>query len=248
MTGLTFNIIRKERLPSTQKYLTELLQSGVYPEGTLVITSNQYSGIGQEKNQWHSSPGKNLTFSLLLKPTFLHPADQFMLTKMISLAVIHCLSKFTGIQEKLAIKWPNDIYCGNRKIAGILVSNAIMGNTLEHCIIGIGLNINESVFPEYCPNPTSLFLETGTELDTEGILEFLLESISTSYLALQNNTQLLDQGYLSYLYQYRQEKKYLFKGEEVAAKICGINEYGKLCLDIEGKGIEECDLKELVYL
>lgn len=248
MTGLQFNIIRKENLTSTQLYLNNLAQQEPLPEGSLIITENQVAGIGQEGNYWESEAGKNLTFSFLLKPAFLDPGQQFMLNKMVSLAVLHCLEQLPAFKAKPAIKWPNDIYTGNKKLAGILISNAIMGNAIEHSVIGIGMNVNQLSFSERCPNPTSVKIETGLEQDIMTIFNILLLSISEHYQALQYLPARLDNKYLEVLYQIQQWKQYEIQGQHVQAMIIGLDEYGKLQLEIKGDGIITCDLKEIKYL
>src|SRR5262249_40524297 len=116
----------------------ELASKSALPEGTVVITSNQYAGRGQRGNEWNSEPGMNLTFSVLLKPSSLSVKNQFFLT------IIASLSVFDFLKEKqvgdLKIKWPNDILVYKKKICGMLIENSILGETINQSIIGVGLN------------------------------------------------------------------------------------------------------------
>src|ERR1035437_6040925 len=127
------NCIEVEKTDSTNSYLSRLLTSlptsllkerGVF-EGTVVITNHQEQGRGQRGTTWESEPNKNLTLSILLQPTFLRPDEQFELNKAISLGVAEfvagLLSPFEGGKGDVKIKWPNDIYIGNKKVAGILI-------------------------------------------------------------------------------------------------------------------------------
>jgi BirA family biotin operon repressor/biotin-[acetyl-CoA-carboxylase] ligase len=248
MPGFTTTVIKKRKLRSTQQYLLKLIQKKTVSEGTLIITNHQYAGIGQPENTWESLPGKNLTFSVLLKPSFIDPADQFLITKMISLSILEYLSSIHELNKKLSIKWPNDIYAGDRKIGGILITNAVMGNKIEYSVIGIGLNINQAVFTPYCPNPTSLFLETGKQHILNEVFTGVTNTIKEYYRLAQYNSEFLHSKYLDVLYQNGQRKSYLIRGVQCSAIICGVNEYGQLLLDIEGKGTNCFDLKEVVYL
>ena len=122
----------------------------------MVSVDYQYAGKGQGDHQWHSRPGENLLMSLLLFPAFLSASDQFYLSRVASLALIDTLKTL-----KLAplIKWPNDILVNRRKLAGILIENGITGNKLSHSIIGIGMNLNQTEFPDFPLKATSVALE-----------------------------------------------------------------------------------------
>ncbi|HZX59878.1 MAG TPA: biotin--[acetyl-CoA-carboxylase] ligase, partial [Mucilaginibacter sp.] len=115
------------------------------PDGTVIMADDQHAGRGQQNNRWHSEPGKNLTFSLLLRPSFLSVTRQFDLTRAVSMGIIEALRPFLG--EKLKIKWPNDIYYEDRKMGGILIENTLQSNQIKNSVIGIGLNINQEAFP-----------------------------------------------------------------------------------------------------
>ena len=116
----------------------------------------QTQGRGQRGNTWKASKGENLTFSILLKPSFILAQDQFIISAIVTLG-IHKYLQNKGIESR--IKWPNDIYAADRKICGILIENGISGNLLSTSICGIGLNINQREFPKDLPNPTSTILE-----------------------------------------------------------------------------------------
>ncbi len=115
----------------------------------------QTAGRGQRGNSWTSAPGENLMFSIVLKSPALMAEDHFALNEITALSVADFLSTY-GI--KAEIKWPNDIYVGDRKICGILIENSFRGNAISSSIIGIGLNINQRNFNVNLPNPTSMLL------------------------------------------------------------------------------------------
>src|SRR5690606_26474526 len=127
-------------------YLKEALsKSTPLPEGTVIMAVDQHDGRGQKGTLWQSEPGKNLTASLLLTPTFLDPKQQFVLTAAISLAITRWLASLTHVEVK--IKWPNDIFIGDRKIGGILIENILKGKTWKSAVVGIGINVNQTSFP-----------------------------------------------------------------------------------------------------
>ena len=129
-------------------------------EGLVVFSENQTDGKGQRGNSWITERGKNLTFSLFLKPSILI-STQFVLSKIVSLSIVDFLMEM-GVKD-VKIKWPNDIYCGDKKIAGILIENTISEGKINNCIVGIGLNVNQVNFDSSIQNATSLKLELGFE-------------------------------------------------------------------------------------
>src|SRR5665648_1178797 len=128
-----------ENLPSTNTYAAKLLKKNKLPEGTVVYTNYQSAGRGQTGNIWESEDGKNLLVSIVLFPSFIIPACQFLISITLSLGICDFLKRYI---PACAIKWPNDIYVNNDKIAGILIENSVMEGVIESSIAGIGLNIN----------------------------------------------------------------------------------------------------------
>ena len=169
-------ITRFKTLDSTNKYLQNLLEECVDIVDNVVVTEFQSSGRGQGKNVWESEAGKNLLFSLALDMSCLKAENQFLLTQMVSVTMIDVLKKYLP-EESLFIKWPNDIYFNNKKIAGILIKNEIKGMMLGTSIIGIGLNVNQTSFDENLPNPISMKMITGNDYDLEAILIEICETL-----------------------------------------------------------------------
>src|SRR3569832_312153 len=137
------NAIYVKSLASTNSYASDLLRQIELSEGSLIYTFEQEKGRGQRGNSWESEPNKNLTLSLVLHPRFLHPFQQFLLTKITSLAVADLMAEvlaFANKSHKIHIKWPNDIYVDDKKIAGILIENYLRENTIQHSVIGVGIN------------------------------------------------------------------------------------------------------------
>ena len=176
------NIITIEKVNSTNTYLKELAHRQVLKEGTAVVTHNQTEGKGQRGNLWESEAGKNITSSLILFPLFLPVQQIFLLSEVVSLGVKETLDAYT---DDITIKWPNDIYYKERKIAGILIENELTGNNYNMSVVGIGLNINQERFFSDAPNPVSLKQITGKEYDTEIILKEMVRNIMIFYERLK---------------------------------------------------------------
>ena len=182
-------ITRFKTLESTNAYLQNLLNEGVDIVDNIVVTDFQTSGKGQGKNVWQSEDGKNLLFSIALDMSFLKAENQFLLTQMISVAMINVLKKYLP-EESLFIKWPNDIYFNSKKIAGILIKNEIKGMMMGTSIIGIGLNVNQTSFDDNLPNPISMKMITGNDFNLETILnDICLELRAISQQSMVNGQQ-----------------------------------------------------------
>lgn len=145
------NHILLEEVESTNDYVS--LHAGDFTEDTMVRARRQTAGRGQRGNVWESEPGANLTFTLFHHPEEVEAIDQYAISEASALAVTDLLADF-GVTS--TVKWPNDIYVGNRKICGILIECAVMGKRIEHCRIGAGININQTRFVGDAPNPVSL--------------------------------------------------------------------------------------------
>lgn len=192
-------IIRLEETESTNSYLRDLLKSQHLEEGSVVVADFQTAGRGQVGNNWYSDKGDNLLFSLLIYPTGIPANEQFIISRMVSLAIKNTLDQFA---DDIRIKWPNDIYWKEKKIAGILIENSLQGKIIENSIIGIGLNLNQQIFPVELPNPVSLRQITATEQDKNYILDLLLEEFFLLYRSLQQGEkQVIEDEYMLDLYR-----------------------------------------------
>lgn len=120
---------------------------------SVFATFEQTAGRGQGSHTWYSTPGKNLTFSIVFKPKALEAKDALLLTQITTLSLVEYLA---AENVEARIKWPNDIWVQDRKICGILIENVLDGAFVHDSIIGIGLNLNEENWPEELPNPVSL--------------------------------------------------------------------------------------------
>jgi BirA family biotin operon repressor/biotin-[acetyl-CoA-carboxylase] ligase len=235
---LGFNLICLDNIDSTNNYLKNLCAKETLEEGTVIMAGYQMAGKGQGKNAWHSKKGENLLASILFNPS-INAAGHFAISEFISLAIIDTLTSF-GIQSE--IKWPNDIYAGDKKIAGILVENSIMGKTIFQTIAGIGLNVNEKDFPEYLPNPTSINILLNREIAIKEILTILVNNLNNRYQLIKGKKfQLLHNDYNSELYRRNISANFRSENAIFRATILGVGKSGELQLKME-------DGKNKVYL
>lgn len=145
-----------------------MLAKGEWPEGERFLYAGyQTAGRGQTGNGWESEEGQNLLCSILLPPR----KNLFELNMVVAAAVQRLLG------EDFTIKWPNDVYYGDKKIAGILVENAIIGNEIKYSIAGIGLNVNQTEWKSDAPNPVSLKQITGEEYNIDELMQRLYAEV-----------------------------------------------------------------------
>jgi BirA family biotin operon repressor/biotin-[acetyl-CoA-carboxylase] ligase len=224
-----FKIIRLNEVDSTNSYLRAYLGNGEgFNHRTIVIAEKQTAGKGMGSNTWYSEAGKNLNLSVLLKPESLSPEKQFVLNKAMALAVFDFIEASLP-DRKVRIKWPNDIYVGDKKVAGILISNTIKGDKLEDVIVGIGINVNQKKFPVDVPNPASLYMFSGTKLKLNNCLESLCWFLEQRYDEITSDKFLeIDNEYNSKLYRLNEMHRFKKEGVSFMAEIKGVSEFGQL--------------------
>lgn len=239
------NIINLPKCHSTNAIAADLIAREQVPEGTLVTTEHQTAGRGQRGNSWETAAGKNLTFSLILKPSFLQVEEQFYLSIITSLAIYDLLTEL--LPSGLAVKWPNDLYYIQRKLGGILIENTLKNTSISWSVLGIGLNINQKVFQT--PTATSLALVTGEEFSRSTLLEKLLSHLEKRYLQLRRGLrQDLRKEYLSRLYWLGEKHTFRSDGLEFPGKIIGVDQGGRLALQQEGEGLRYFRMKEIEFV
>jgi BirA family transcriptional regulator, biotin operon repressor / biotin---[acetyl-CoA-carboxylase] ligase len=226
---------------STNSLAMELAQRSSAAEGTVVITDNQYSGRGQRGNLWISEPGKNLTLSILFKPT-VRPDQQFILTQLVALGVADYVKTKT---LAVKIKWPNDILVNEKKVCGILIESSLSGALVQFVITGIGLNVNQTIFQN--PKATSLKLETGKEFDLNVALNELLLAVEARYLRFrEGNTAKLQSDYHQNLYRLGEKHEFVAGRESFNGTIEAVDEAGRLHVNTT-TGSRKFDLKEISF-
>ena len=239
-------IIFLSNVVSTNTTAAEYIRSGMTREGMVIRAGYQSAGKGQLGNSWESEDGKNLLFSIILFPNMLAATEQFLLCEFISLGIHDYLNT---IISGCKIKWPNDIYAGDDKIAGILIENSLAGNAITSSVAGIGLNINQEVFPEQIPNPVSLKMITGINYDTDLCLKELLKCLDMRYKKLITGEwdQIRD-DYVALLYRFGEWHDYMTSGGIINGRIVAVSESG--CLRIENRAgkANEFAFKEIGFI
>lgn len=228
---------------STNDILAKLVPKRELFEGAVVVADHQTAGKGQRGNSWEAEPGKNLTFSILLKPTFLAIEEQFYLYIISALGIYDFLKEY--MSQGIQIKWPNDVLYYDSKIAGVLIENTIRSRTIDNTIVGIGLNINQIEFKN--DNAVSLAMLCKQEFQLEALLQELVLCLEKRYLQLKNNKQnILMEDYLAHLY-WLGEKRMFHAGEYFTGEIQGIDERGRLKILSNGR-IRLFNFKEVSFV
>ncbi len=247
MTGQIIGneIIEQKEVRSTNDYLTNLLKKGQPEEGLVIIAEYQLKGRGQRTNNWYSEAGENILLSILLYPEFIPVEEQFLISKAVSLGINDFLSTYI---ENIKIKWPNDIYYKDSKIAGILIENTILGNKIGNTIIGIGVNINQSSFPDNIYNATSLNIITGEKLVHKDLINKLLSFINTRYIQLLNGDLMkINEDYLKNLYLLNKYHDFKKDKKTINGRIIGISDIGRLIIETSGGRKMEFNFKEIEF-
>lgn len=240
-------IIKLDTAHSTNSWLTRNEQH--IKGDCLVYCHNQTSGRGQRGNSWESEPGKNITASVLFRPKDFPAPWQFAISEAIALAIVDTLSIF-GVDAK--VKWPNDIYVGDKKICGILIEHSIVGSNISRTVAGFGINVNQEKFLSNAPNPVSLYNLTGQHYDLEEIIEKLTEKIDFSLHRLwEESPENIHKRFLCELWRKDGCMHPFFdrlKKEKILAEIHDVAPDGFLTLLTENGEKRRYAFKEVEYL
>lgn len=228
------------------------------PDFATYAAEYQSGGRGQKGNSWHSGKGLNLTFSTLARPEKVNVSEQFSISQAAAMAVVDYLHT---LSITATVKWPNDIYVGEKKICGILIENSLEENRITSSIVGIGLNVNQVSFDESLPNPVSLKLITGIQYDVRKELGSLLETLRNRLSAIESGRyrNRLDIEYMESM--FRRGGWYDFErmeesdipvekrdGHVFRARILGVASDGRLLLENEAGVVETFAFKEIKYI
>lgn len=239
------HIIYEVTCASTNTLAAQYLQKEELPAGTVVITDHQYQGRGQRGNVWYSEPHKNLTFSVVLYPTFLAVPQSFSLNIITALALHQVLAAF--VPNDLTAKWPNDIYYQDQKLSGVLIENVVEKQQLKVAVIGIGLNVNQEHFNEQ--RATSLARICGRTFDLQQVLILLLAALEHSYLQLQTqDVALLRAAYLKNMYWIHEAHTFQDATHKFLGKIRGIDAIGRLVIEHTDSTLKCYDFQEVTFV
>lgn len=239
-------IIFCKNLTSTNTFAARLLKREKPQEGTVIHTNYQTAGKGQKGNRWESEDGQNLLFSIILYPGSVRPEDQFIILIAISLGICDFLNEhISGCK----IKWPNDIYVNDDKIAGILIENSIKGKQIENTIAGIGLNINQVKFPREIANPVSLKMASGKDFDTQLCLKQLSAKLDKRYKKLlSGKISELKKDYISLLYRSGEWHNFRTATGYLYGRITGVTDSGSLEIEDQWMKPHEFLFKEIEFM
>ena len=243
---MKFEIIHIEETDSTNRWMKE---NGT--RNLVVVADYQTAGKGCGANTWEAERGKNLLFSVMIHPKCIQAKNQFIITQVVSVALCKTLESLlsppltppTQEGNAISIKWPNDIYVGDKKICGVLIENRLQGRMINDTIIGIGLNVNQTEFKSDAPNPVSIKQLTGKETDRDEVLNTFLNKLKET---AQSTTIIAD--YKARL--YRREGKHLFMTQNTTfkASIVDVKDDGRLMLQDE-KGVAHLfRFKEVTFI
>jgi len=230
---------------STNTVLKAKLAEMELPEFYALLARNQIAGRGQMAQSWHSEAGKNLTISVVIYPDC-EISNQFFLSKIVSCVLVEYLSE---LGKPFTIKWPNDIYFQDKKIAGILTENTLSVQKIKQSVVGIGLNVNQTEFPENLPNPISLKSIFQKTFDIEEIASNILERVFLWFKKFKNGQfEEINEYYHQNLLGYRREIRFLINSEACLGYILGTSTEGKLVVGLQNQIVKEFDLKEIKFL
>jgi BirA family biotin operon repressor/biotin-[acetyl-CoA-carboxylase] ligase len=240
------NIIKLSAINSTNDYLKELSSAQYVENFTIVSAESQTAGRGQMGAKWDVEPGKNLTFSVLIKDLLLGINEIFALNAAVAISVTGALEKFSV--PDVCIKWPNDILAGNKKIGGILIENSIKTNGEIYSVVGIGLNVNQKTFNGLA-KASSVALATGKEHDKEAIMTAIAQNLRRNVAALlHKDKDAIWQKYHTKLYKKDAPMPFEKDGHKFMGIIREVSHSGSLRVQLEDDSIAEYGIKEVQLL
>lgn len=239
------NVYSLDSVDSTNNFARELLATTKLSEGTAIISSYQTAGRGQMGNNWQAEPGQNLLCSFLFYPDFLRADQQFYLNMALSLAVKDLCEELLNCEVQ--VKWPNDIVCCRKKVAGILIENQLTGDRITASIAGIGINVNQTNF-ESLPNADSLHTICGHSFNLNDCFLLLCNSIEKYYLQLRKgHFNFLERAYTDSLFLYQHTAAFKKGGEIFSGEIDGVDKSGRLIIRSKGREMKFA-FKEVEYV
>ncbi len=235
-----------DQVDSTNTHALREVKEGKPSEGTFYATSFQTNGQGQRDKFWHSERDKNALVSFVYYPVFLAAKDGFLLNMAVCLSVVDVVESL--VSQPAFIKWPNDVYVGNAKIAGILIQNQLLGNTIDTSIIGIGINVNQVDFPDHLANPTSIAKVSNRQVDVDDVLKRLAASLDRFYALLKRGEEeeLFGQ-YHARLYLRDRDARFLIGKDIRDGRIRHIEKDGHIVIDF-GNEVRKFNHGEIEFL
>ena len=245
---MEFRIVPFDEVTSTND--VAMHDAVAYRHGCILTARRQTAGRGQRGNRWSSAPGENLMFSLVVEPGHVLVERQFRISGMAALAASDAVRAVTNGAVACGVKWPNDLYVGDRKIGGILIEHSLHSEWLSRSVIGIGINVRQREFDPVLPNPTSIARELplGSPVPTpEEVLAAFCAAFAIRYT--QDET-VLHADFMARLWRGDPARSYPYRdvasGEIFPASIAGVDRHtGELTLRLTGGGERRYWFKEV---
>lgn len=242
---MTHHIIKLDSVDSTNRYLHDM-PAPARTDMLVCVADYQTAGRGQGSNAWESERGKNLLFSVLVKPETVAPACQFILSEACALALKDSLD---GWVDDISLKWPNDIYWQDRKLSGTLIETALANGRIKHCIFGVGLNVNQQSFASDAPNPVSLRQILHHEVDRNWLLDSIIDCLKRRLQQVfEGRYEEIRQAYHCALYRRDGYYPYRDAEGEFRARIVRVSNEGHLILCDERDRQREYAFKEVAFV
>jgi BirA family biotin operon repressor/biotin-[acetyl-CoA-carboxylase] ligase len=226
-------IIELTEIDSTNNYATRLIEEGMAEHGMTIRADYQLAGKGQLGNTWHADESKNLLFTVILDMTAFDISQQFLLNKSVCISIVELLTE-TYMLNNVKIKWPNDIYAGDKKIAGILIENILRGNDWKYAVVGIGLNVNQEKFQEL-NRATSILLESKKVQNIKQSLKHLTKKLQYNFLNIKKSPIELEDQFTRMLYKIGHKISFKKNHELYEGVVIGVSNDGMLMLEVNGK-------------
>jgi BirA family biotin operon repressor/biotin-[acetyl-CoA-carboxylase] ligase len=217
-------LIELESVDSTNNYAMARIHEGMASDGMIYLARHQWAGKGQRGKVWISEPGQNLIMSLVIETSTLNISQQFLFSAAIAITILDLLRGFQI--ENLKIKWPNDIYWNDRKAGGLLIESIITGQTWNWAVIGIGLNLNQSDFPDELPNAVSLRQINGVRYEPVDIARNLATGIRERISILHKNSDQILLEFNNSLYKKDQIISFRNNDEIFVSSLKGVDANG----------------------
>lgn len=252
-------ILHEEIVNSTNKELKERIEKGSIENFPIAIVADyQEAGKGIGSNKWCSLPSQNALFTVAFKPAFLAPENQFLLNLVLSMSLIETLAKMCAQRASFfKLKWPNDVYLGEKKLGGILFEVSVIGSKCELVLMGTGININQTDFPTDLPNPVSLQMSEKKCFEVKKVYKSLIDGLEKAYVIFENETKTREvevlfeeykQKYFEKLLFFGEARPYVIQGKKYEAALIDIDKYGNAKMKTQTGEMFSCGLKELQYV
>ena len=231
--------IELQSVDSTNNYALDQIRASLAQPGACYFAHEQMAGKGQRGKSWATEKDANITMTVVLRPAFLQLFQQFQLSACVALATYDLVTKYAGA---VMIKWPNDLYWKDHKVAGILIENVISKApkgtaTWEWAVIGIGINVNQTTFPAPIKKAGSLKLITGNGFDIIALARELCDCLDRRYKKLADSGfEPIHNEYNTHLYKKNETVKFKRRNRVFKAAVKSVNESGQLIVE---HGIEE---------